>query len=232
MSGGVTTAQVLPGSANNIGMFMLDWSRILQSHQLLCYALGGQAFVIKLRQTADKTAISKVLEPPQSLIPNQTSDYVHWRHMKYVTSLTFLHLARILIVNPDMLAVTVLPSILFSPLGMNGLLSGENPKWVHSETRMDGMWNFRQAYDTARQIKNAQDAFCAHVRDVQAKRKSWWYWLFPEALSIEGDFPEDLQWESLVDVLRGRVKVQLALSGARNYANLSSPSSFPFIVTR
>ena len=32
MSGGVTTAQVLPGSANNIGMLTLDLSQVLQSH--------------------------------------------------------------------------------------------------------------------------------------------------------------------------------------------------------
>jgi len=111
MSGGVTTVQVLPGSANNIGMFTLDLSRVRQSHQSLSYALGGQAYVIKLRPTADKSAISKVLEPPQSLIPNQTSDHLHWRHMKYVLSPAFLHLTRILIVNPGMLAVTILPSV-------------------------------------------------------------------------------------------------------------------------
>ena len=116
---------------------------------------------------------------------------------------------------------------------MNELSPGENPRGVYSETRMDGMWNFRQAYDTARQIKNAQDAFCSHVQDVQVERRSWWSWLFPEALSIKGDFPEDLQWESLVDVLRGRVKVQLcSFKWGPKYANLSSPSSFPFTVTR
>jgi hypothetical protein len=49
------------------------------------------------------------------------------------------------------------------------------------------------SYDTARQIKEKQDAYCA-----KALAEEW------DGL---GDFPEDLQWEALVDVLRGRVKV-------------------------
>lgn len=75
---------------------------------------------------------------------------------------------------------------------------------------MDTTWAFRQAYvcfsnrtricspvhdryDKARQIKEAQDEYCA-----KAKRGDW-YEL--------GAYPEDFQWEALVDVLRGRVKV-------------------------
>jgi len=59
---------------------------------------------------------------------------------------------------------------------------------------MDTQWAFRQAYNTARIIKEKQDAYCA--RALAGKRAG-----------LE-DFPdhEDLQWE-LVDVLRGRVKV-------------------------
>lgn len=65
---------------------------------------------------------------------------------------------------------------------------------------MDGQWNFRHAYDEARKIRDAQDAFCA-----KAEAGAW------DVLEAEGstNFPEDLQWESLVDVLRGRVKVWL-----------------------
>ncbi|KAJ7154776.1 carbohydrate esterase family 9 protein [Mycena filopes] len=63
-----------------------------------------------------------------------------------------------------------------------------------TKTRMNTHWAFRQAYDTARTIKRKQDAYCAKALTGQ------WAGL--------GDFPEDLQWEALVDVLRGRVKVQ------------------------
>ena len=50
-------------------------------------------------------------------------------------------------------------------------------------------------YDHARQIKLAQDDFCA-----KALAGDW-------AALVGQKFPEELQWEALVDVLRGRVKV-------------------------
>ena len=49
------------------------------------------------------------------------------------------------------------------------------------------------SYDKARQIKEKQDAYCSAAVAGQ------WAGL--------GQFPEDLQWEALVDVLRGRVRV-------------------------
>ena len=58
---------------------------------------------------------------------------------------------------------------------------------------MDTQWAFRQAYEEARKIKAQQDAYC-----LEAKKGKW---------HTLGQFPESLQWESLVDVLRGRVKV-------------------------
>lgn len=64
---------------------------------------------------------------------------------------------------------------------------------VHSQTRMDAAWNFRNAYNEARKIKDAQDAFCA------AAENGLW--------DVESPYPESLQWEALVDVLRGNVKV-------------------------
>ncbi|KAJ7863398.1 hypothetical protein B0H13DRAFT_2070462 [Mycena leptocephala] len=45
-------------------------------------------------------------------------------------------------------------------------------------------WAFRAASDEARKIRDTQDVFCAHAEAGL------------------------LQWESLVDVLRGRVKVR------------------------
>ena len=52
-------------------------------------------------------------------------------------------------------------------------------------------------YDKARQIKEAQDEYCA-----KATRGDW---------AGLGAYPEDLQWEALVDVLRGRVKVRASV---------------------
>ena len=52
-----------------------------------------------------------------------------------------------------------------------------------------------QSYNEARKIRDEQDAYCGRVLDGK--------WDLVEDKS----FPEDLQWEALVDVLRGRVKV-------------------------
>lgn len=82
---------------------------------------------------------------------------------------------------------------------------GENPSAVYSITRMDTGWNFRQAYDTARKIRDQQDDFCA-----KAEAGSW------KELG-DSTFPEDLQWESLVDVLRGRVKLAVHCYEVRLY---------------
>ena len=60
---------------------------------------------------------------------------------------------------------------------------------------MDIMWAYRQAYQRASQIKSAQDVYCA-----KAEAGLW--------NSIADGFPEGFQYETLVDVLRGRVKVR------------------------
>jgi hypothetical protein len=79
IAGGVTTAQVLPGSANNI---------------------GGQAFVIKLRETAERSTTSRVLEPPETLVGGgNATEWVHWRHMKYAANLCFIDLTLTLIIS-------------------------------------------------------------------------------------------------------------------------------------
>ena len=52
-------------------------------------------------------------------------------------------------------------------------------------------WN---RYNKAREIKDAQDTYCSKALAGQWKDL--------------GAFPEDYQWEALVDVLRGRVKVR------------------------
>ncbi|KAF8893820.1 hypothetical protein BD779DRAFT_1435509 [Infundibulicybe gibba] len=138
IAGGVTTANVLPGSAD---------------------AIGGQAFPIKLRPTSERSPTSMLLEPPYTLNGTKfdPSQPPRWRQMKS-HELTFV--------------------------------SGR----VYSGTRMDTIWAFRQAYDTARKVKASQDAYC-----TQALSGNW---------AGLGAFPEDLQWEALVDVLRGRVKAR------------------------
>ena len=52
-------------------------------------------------------------------------------------------------------------------------------------------------YNKAREIKASQDAYCAKVEEGRFEDIA------------QTPFPQDLQWEALVDVLRGRVKVQI-----------------------
>ncbi|KAK6996805.1 composite domain of metallo-dependent hydrolase, partial [Favolaschia claudopus] len=136
IAGGVTTAQILPGSANNI---------------------GGQAFLIKPRPTSARSASAMLLEPPLTLGLNTSDTRPKWRHMKHAC--------------------------------------GENPSRTYSQNRMDSAWAFRDAYETARKIRDSQDDFC--------RRAEMGMWDGKE------EFPENLQWEALVDVLRGRVKLSV-----------------------
>lgn len=66
MAGGVTTSLILPGSAN---------------------AIGGQAFVMKLRPTKGRTPTSMLVEPPYSLNGTEVDPTAppRWRYMKYDT---------------------------------------------------------------------------------------------------------------------------------------------------
>ncbi|KIY71223.1 carbohydrate esterase family 9 protein [Cylindrobasidium torrendii FP15055 ss-10] len=138
ISGGVTTALVLPGSAN---------------------AIGGQAFPIKLRHTDERSPTSMLLEPPFTINASVPDPALppRWRHMKHAC--------------------------------------GENPSRVYKDTRLDTAWAYRNAYNTAFQLKKKQDDYCE-----KATAGKW------EGL---GKFPDDLQWEALVDVVRGRVKVNV-----------------------
>ncbi|KAK0494473.1 carbohydrate esterase family 9 protein [Armillaria luteobubalina] len=126
IAGGVTTALVLPGSANAIGS----------------------------STSKKKTPSSMLLEPPFLLNGSYVDPSLppRWRQMKYA------------------------------------LQCG-----VYEGSRMDTIWAFREAYHTARSIRNKQDEYC-----TKALAGQW---------SGLGDFPENLQWEALVDVLRGRVKI-------------------------
>ncbi|KAF8844379.1 composite domain of metallo-dependent hydrolase [Paxillus ammoniavirescens] len=70
---------------------------------------------------------------------------------------------------------------------------GENPVSVFGMTRMDVTWALREAYNKARQLKESQDDYCSKITSGTH--------------SDLGSFPEDLEWEMLTDVLRGKVKV-------------------------
>ncbi|KAI0374139.1 composite domain of metallo-dependent hydrolase [Pilatotrama ljubarskyi] len=94
---------------------------------------------------------------------------------------------------------------------------GENPRYYQS-TRMDTVWAVRDAYNTAWKIKNAQDEYCS-----KALAGDW------DSIRDQ-KFPEDLRWEAMVDILRGRVKVQTHCYEALdidNFVRISNEFQFP-----
>ncbi|KAJ4478297.1 hypothetical protein J3R30DRAFT_3890154, partial [Lentinula aciculospora] len=115
-------------------------------------------------------------------------------------------------------------------LNSTRLSEGNAPRWRHllqscsEETRrygnrMDMMWSLRSAYYEAQRVMKAQNAFC-----VKAEAGIW-------ESDVE-DFPDNFQWEMLVDVLRGKVKVTNDCSEASavdldNMIRLSNEFGFP-----
>ncbi|KAF9488505.1 hypothetical protein BDN71DRAFT_1485080 [Pleurotus eryngii] len=129
MAGGVTTAQALPGSALFLG---LDGS----NRQIT----GGQSFRIKLRPTNERSVISKVVEPPYTLLNGSRygeGDWdfearPRWRHVKHAC--------------------------------------GENPDRRYGFTSMDAAWVYRNAYNEAKNIKDQQDEFCSQLLNGELRR--------------------------------------------------------------
>lgn len=82
IAGGVTSAQVLPGSGNAIG----ECSCVLHNTYSQAVFSGGQAFMVKLRKTSEKSPTSMIIEPPHTLNGSTVDPDgpLRWRHMKYV----------------------------------------------------------------------------------------------------------------------------------------------------
>ncbi|KAG9694525.1 amidohydrolase, partial [Aureobasidium melanogenum] len=78
---------------------------------------------------------------------------------------------------------------------------GENPKRVYGKvgergpfSRMGEGWEFRHAYEQARDYVKAQDDWCAAAKSIGAE-------------NMNSYLPQKLEWESLGAVLRGQVRV-------------------------
>ncbi|KAG8926199.1 hypothetical protein FRC02_009071 [Tulasnella sp. 418] len=95
--------------------------------------------------------------------------------------------------------------------------TGENPSRVYDGTRMDTMWAFREAYNEARKVKEDQDKYCA-----MAESGLW--------SGLASSVPKSLKWESLVDVLRGKVKINIHSYSPSDFdglVRLSNEFKFP-----
>ncbi|EST07165.1 Metal-dependent hydrolase, composite domain protein [Kalmanozyma brasiliensis GHG001] len=74
---------------------------------------------------------------------------------------------------------------------------GENARRVYKMTRMDEAWDFRRTFAAARSLKLRQDAFCDSARSPR----------FAPTTLDDATFPDDLEHEALVALLRGKVKL-------------------------
>jgi len=83
---------VLPGSGNAIGQSVQP---IVTFALLTDFALaGGQAFMVKLRKTAEGSPTSMVIEPPHELLHEDPNpDKLSWRYLKYEQSFALVTLA-------------------------------------------------------------------------------------------------------------------------------------------
>lgn len=156
LSGGVTTALVLPGSLNNI---------------------GGQAYPVKLGSLAGRPPSSRVVDPPRSMVMNGEAG--HARDEMYAKNTGMQ--------RPD-------GSTSFRQIKM---ACGENAR-KYQLVRMDEAWNFRSMLERAQKLRARQDDFCSRLAAGQLNR----------APPSELHFPNEQEIDVLVDVLRGRTKVQ------------------------
>ncbi|KAJ3331688.1 hypothetical protein HDU76_002490 [Blyttiomyces sp. JEL0837] len=87
---------------------------------------------------------------------------------------------------------------------------GENPKWFGSaaimqpSSRMGEGWLFRERFEKARTIKRAQEDWCASVDGVMNSVRKEDAHMF-----VHERFPEDIQEESLVALLRRDVRLNV-----------------------
>lgn len=67
--------------------------------------------------------------------------------------------------------------------------------------KVDLAWNFRSNFEQARLLKVKQDDYCEKALAANSK-----------GAALPDTFPDDLQLEALVDVLRGKVRLLFGLS--------------------
>jgi hypothetical protein len=94
---------------------------------------------------------------------------------------------------------------------------GENAKNVYGRvgekgpfSRMGEGWEFRHAYEQARNYVNAQDDWCALAKSVGVKK-------------MKSYLPKELKWEMLGEVLRGRVMVNTHCYVSLRPSNFATP---------
>ncbi|GAC75374.1 hypothetical protein PANT_15c00040 [Moesziomyces antarcticus T-34] len=146
-------------------------------------SMGGQAFPIKYRQPSSHLPQHRLIEPPTSLAPLGQGKANSAASFDVETGL-----AR----NDSS-----------SSWRYMKMACGENARRVYKMTRFDEAWDFRRTFAAARELKNKQDAFCDSARSFSSLHGAG---AAPATLA-DAEFPDDLELEALVALLRGKVKL-------------------------
>ncbi|KAJ0272270.1 hypothetical protein COL940_010552 [Colletotrichum noveboracense] len=84
---------------------------------------------------------------------------------------------------------------------------GENPKHLYGHTRLGNAWLLRQHLEKARKLKSEQDAWCRTAEHVEAE--GFKHVRIARFVAEYGGFPEDLELEATVALLRGEFNVNI-----------------------
>ncbi|SNX87424.1 uncharacterized protein MEPE_06134 [Melanopsichium pennsylvanicum] len=147
-------------------------------------SMGGQAFPIKYRQPSSHLPQDRLIEPPTSL--------ARLGQGKGVQADANAELETGLYRNDSS-----------SSWRYMKMACGENARRVYKITRFDEAWDFRRTFSAARDLKNKQEAFCDFARSFSSLHGPD---SAPSTLA-EAEFPDDLELEALVALLRGKVKL-------------------------
>lgn len=87
---------------------------------------------------------------------------------------------------------------------------GENPKRVYGHTRMGNAWIFRQHMERARELVEKQDAWCLSAAAAKESGDAAAIAaLVAPSSSKKGGFPEELELDSSVAMLRGKININV-----------------------
>lgn len=172
-------------------------------------SVGGQAFPIKFgrlgKQQAKHGSWTRVIDPPRSLVlPGEGNDNRD--------NLYEIHTGMKRGDNS-------------SSWRHMKMACGENPRRIYKETRMDEAYHFRSMFDKARTLKNRQDSFCSNALKFDGNTSK-----VPRGGLEDIIFPNDLDLEAVVDVLRGKVKVNThcyTMEDFTSYVSHTNEFKFP-----
>ncbi|KAI8172337.1 hypothetical protein K4K51_011224 [Colletotrichum sp. SAR 10_75] len=84
---------------------------------------------------------------------------------------------------------------------------GENPKHLYGHTRLGNAWLLRQHLEKARKLKSEQNAWCHTAEHVEGE--GFKHGKIARFVAEYGGFPEDLELEATVALLRGEFNVNI-----------------------